>query len=229
MKPSIIIGRKVFKYKKDALSYFKTILNSYDYGETLNSDDFYDVYELLKKHPKSKEKIGIGIYKIKVEELRNENKGFYLLRKDSTTDFFSYLKCINGRSTPITKFCRTCREIVKDDIHKVKLSFFKDNSNKGKVKCQETGDLCKWEELVVDHRSPNTFSIIVDRFIEINKINIKNVEYIDKEIYGSEFADNSLSEKFRKYHKEKANKKTINQHRSHQGRIRKQKKDLSIK
>ena len=38
------------------------------------------------------------------------------------------------------------------------------------MKCQETGKLLKWEQLNVDHRQPNTFSIIVDRFVGLGNI-----------------------------------------------------------
>lgn len=232
MRKPIQIGDLIFNTKKDALAHFKQILNSYDYGESINSTDFNEVYELLKNHPKSKGKIGLGISEIRVEELRYKNKGFLIVRSDSTTDFFSYIKCINGQSTPFQKFSMTCRELIKEDIHNVKLSYFKNNSKKGMVKCQESRDLCSWEELAVDHRQPNTFSVIVDRFVELNNIDIESVEYFDNEIYGFKFVDNSLAEDFREYHKKKANlrivKKTINQTRSFQARIGKQKKDLTI-
>ncbi len=228
----IKIGEKEFKFKKDVINYFKKILNSYNYGEKLNPKDFKDVFELLKKHYKSQEKIGVGILEIRVEELRFKNKGFVIVRKDLTTSYFSYLKCINGRSTPFQKFCKTCREIVRDDIRNVKLSYFENNSKKGRVKCQETGELCKWTDLVVDHRQPNTFSAIVDRFIEVNKIDVNKVKYIDTEIFGSRFVDDSISKKFKEYHKEKALfrivKKECNSGRTFQGRINEQKKDLKI-
>ena len=232
MSKLIIIGSKKFNFKKDAIRHFRKILNSYDYDETLNQNDFNNVYELLKNHHKAKEKIGTGINKIKVKKLKYDKKGFYLIRKDSTTDFFSYLKCINGQNSLITKFRNTCREIVKNDIYKVKFSYFKNNSKKGKVKCQETNKLCCWEELTIDHRQPNTFSVIVDRFIELNKVDINNIEYIETEIYGYKFVNETFSEKFRNYHKEKANlrivKKELNLGRAYQARIKKQKKDLSI-
>ncbi len=71
----------------------------------------------------------------------------------------------------------------------MKLFCFKNNSKKRQLKYQETGDLCKWTELAVNHIQPNTFSVIVNRFIEINNI--------DTEIYGYRFADNSLTENLR--------------------------------
>jgi len=232
MKPPIKIGTIEFKYKKDALLYFKKILNTYDYGQLLNINDFNDVCKLLETHKKAKEKIGVGIKEIRVDKITYKTKCFQIIRNDLSSDFFSYIKCINGSTPPFTKFSKVCRETVNDDMREVKLSYFKKNSKKGRVKCQETGKLCLWDELSVDHRQPNTFSMIVDRFIEINKIDLKKVEYVEKEIYGSRFKDDFLADSFRKYHKEKANLRIVlkenNLGRSYQGRVKTQKKDLRI-
>lgn len=232
MKKQIKIGSKVFTYKKEVLLYFKNILNSYKYGETLNLSDFNDVFSLLKFHKKAKEKIGSGIVKIKVDKMRYKTKCFRLIRSDSSTDVFSYIRCINGSYSPITKFSRTCRELVRDDLRNVKLAYFKKESKKGRVKCQETDDICLWEELNVDHRQPNTFSVIVDRFIEVYQIDLSSVRYIEKIDGVYSFVDNNLSEKFRRYHKDKATlrlvKKGKNLGRSYQARIKRQKKDLII-
>lgn len=232
MKNKIKIGVLTFKYKKDALLYFKNILNSYKFGEILNSADYEDVLSLLKTHKKAKEKIGSGVKEFKVDEIRYKTKCFYIIRDDSMPDVFSYTKCINGNYSPITKFSRTCRDLVGDDLRSVKLSYFKDRSKKGKVKCQETGELSFWEELNVDHRQPNTFSVIVDRFIEVNKIDLSLVQYIEIIDSVYTFKDISLSKKFQEYHKLKANlrlvRKDKNLGRSHQARIKRQKRDLVI-
>ena len=233
MRKPIQIGKLTFKTKKDALAHFKRILNSYDFGEKLNQKDFEDICELLKIHEKSKEKIGTGIKEIEIAEVRYNTKCFNLIRTDSSTDIFSYTKCINGGFTPLTKFSRTCRDLIYEDLRNVKLDFFKANSVKGQVKCQETGELCKWEELNVDHRQPNTFSVIIDRFIEIKQLDINQIEY--EEVIDSvyTFKDKDLAEDFIKYHKDKANlrlvKKDNNLGRSHQARLGRQKKDLTIK
>ena len=196
MKKKIQIGALIFNYKKDALLHFKKILNSYDYGETLNSEDYEDVLSLLKMHKKAKEKIGPGVTEFKVDEIRYKTKCFYIIRNDSTSDVFSYTKCINGSSSEITRFSKTCRDLISNDLRSVKLSYFKGRSKKGRVKCQETGKLSFWEELNVDHRQPNTFSVIVDRFIEINQIDLLSVEYIETVDSVYVFKDNSLSKKF---------------------------------
>ena len=232
MIKKIQIGELTFNYKKDALLHFKNILNSYNYGETLNSEDYVDVLNLLKTHKKEKEKIGSGVKEFKVDEIRYKTKCFYIIRNDSTSDIFSYTKCINGSSSEITKFNKTCRDLISDNLRSVKLSYFKARSKKGKVKCQETGELSFWEELNVDHRQPNTFSVIVDRFIEINQIDLSTVEYIETVDSVYVFKDSSLSKKFQEYHKAKANlrlvRKDKNLGRSHQARVKRQKRDLVI-
>ena len=114
----------------------------------------------------------------------------------------------------------------------MKQKYFDKFSVKGQVKCQETKELSKWDELNVDHRQPNTFSVIIDRFIELNKINIDKIEYIKIDGGPNELADNELKRKFIEYHKQKANlrivRKDKNLGRSHQARIKRQKKDLTI-
>jgi len=226
------IGDKEFKNKKEALTYFKGILNTYDPKQIVNEEDFNDLVGLIKIRPDRDEKIGCGIENIQVIEVRYKTKCFELIRKDGSKEVFSYLKCINGKSKPLLKFSKTCRETVNEDLRNVKLSYFKKFSSKGQVKCQETGEFCKWEDLNVDHRQPNTFSVIVDRFIEVYRIDLNSIEY--KEIMDGvyHFTDSKLAENFKKYHKDKANLRIVmkkkNLGRSHQARIKRQQKDLTI-
>ena len=41
------IGNKEFKFKKNALEYYRSILNSYKFGQSLNENDFDDILDLL--------------------------------------------------------------------------------------------------------------------------------------------------------------------------------------
>lgn len=47
MRKPIKIGEHVFPYKKDAISYYRTILNSYDFGVSLSDEHFSDLLDLL--------------------------------------------------------------------------------------------------------------------------------------------------------------------------------------
>ncbi|NJM53916.1 MAG: DCL family protein [Blastocatellia bacterium] len=159
MKNQIEIGNRLFKSKKEALLHFKNILNSYNFGELLGIEDFEDVYELLQKHPRAKEKIRVGIKEFRVCKIQHNTKCFEFTRTDSTKGFFGYIKCINGDRKAITDFSRACRRTIQVDLRNVKIEYFKKHSKKGRVKCQETGELLLYEELNVDHRQPNTFSV----------------------------------------------------------------------
>ena len=232
MKKPIEIGDKSYATKKDALSHFKTILNSYDFGETLNQDDLKDILGLLDSHPKIKEKIGVGIEKVRIAKLKYKTRSFELVRFDGSTEFFSYTKRINSPKTDFTKFSEACRQAIQEDLRNVKLAYFDKYSKKGKVKCQETGKLSKYEELNVDHRQPNTFSIIVDRFVEINSLDLREIRYIEIDGGSNVLADKKLGNEFRKYHQDKANlrivRKSLNLGRSYQAKVNRQKKDLKI-
>ncbi len=233
MKKQLQIGALTFKYKKDAIAYFKEILNSYKIGEKLNIDDYTDLCHLLEVHQNASQIIGSGVKKIEVIESRYKSKCFQVIRSDSSQEIFSYIRCIGGNSSLTTKFSKICRDIISKDLTGVKRAYFKGRSKNGMVKCQESGEPSKWEDLAVDHRQPNTFSVIVDRFIEIQQIDIKSVKY--KEVFDGvyEFKDKKIAEKFRKYHKDKANlrlvRKDKNLGRSYQARNKRQKKDLIIK
>lgn len=89
-----------------------------------------------------------------------------------------------------------------------------------------------YEELSIDHRQPNTFSVIVDRFVEIKNLNINEIEYLQITGGSNEIANEHLKAEFREYHKEKAKlrivKKELNLSRAYQGVIRKTAKDLTI-
>jgi hypothetical protein len=198
----------------------------------LNKDDLKDILDLLETHPNVKEKIGVGIEYVRIAKVQYNTKSFELVRTDGSTEFFSYTKRINAPKTDFTKLREACRQAIQEDLRNVKLAYFDRFSKKGQVKCQESGDLAKYEELNVDHRQPNTFSVIVDRFVELNKLDLKKINYLQIDGGPNELADENLKEEFRQYHRDKANlrivKKSLNLGRSFQARVNRQKKDLTI-
>jgi len=232
LRKETIIGERKFASKKDALNFYKVILNSYENGDCLEKTDFDEVFQLLKTHPDFIKKVGLGVEKIRITKSKYNTKVFEIVRLDESTDLFSYRHRINSPDSDFTKFGRACRKAVQNDMWRVKKAYFVEHSKKGKVKCQETNELLLWEELNVDHRQPNTFSVILDRFIEINQINLKDIEYVKCDGEADGLADKKLTIMFVEYHSQKANlrivKKDINMSRSHQGRISRQKKDLTI-
>ncbi|GBD90917.1 hypothetical protein BMS3Abin04_01638 [bacterium BMS3Abin04] len=232
MRELIKIGELEFKYKKDILNFYKKILNSYDFGDIVSENDFRNLNYLFEYQADSKELIGSGIDYVRIAKSKFNLNCFEIVHTDNSTELFSYVKRINPPRKSFAKFNEACRQAIQKDLINVKQKYFDKFSVKGQVKCQETKELSKWDELNVDHRQPNTFSVILDRFIELNKINIDKIEYIKIDGGPNELADNELKRKFIEYHKQKANlrivRKDKNLGRSHQARIKRQKKDLTI-
>ena len=47
MKKTFRIGKKEYTFKKDAIAHYRTILNTYDFGQSLNDSDYDDLIDLL--------------------------------------------------------------------------------------------------------------------------------------------------------------------------------------
>lgn len=183
MKSPIKIGERSFPSKKDALLYYKTILNSYKFGQSLNNDDFEDLMALRNydyqlsmaqlPHVEDADKVvdeseseleAIVVKDIIVSKAQFNTKCFEVFYSDNTSCYISYLMIINRKEyTPELLFSTACRNCIQKDLMLVKQEYFKKYSVQGKVKCQKTNAFSKWEELAVDHRQPNTLSIIIDR------------------------------------------------------------------
>lgn len=261
MRKPFKIGQKEYKFKKDAITHYRTILNSYDFGQSLNDLDFDDLIDLLDYEyisslaeteatennigeelnneieiDRSKENndIEISIEDIKVARVQFNTKCFEIFYSDKTSQYISYLMIINNtKYTPEKLFYIACRNSTHNDIKAVKQDYFDKNSIKGQVKCQETSMLSNWTELAVDHRQPNTFSIIVDRFKEVNNFELDTIEYTANDQNHIIFKNDNLTEQFRKYHMEKASlrivRKECNSSRTGLARIKRTSKDLTIK
>lgn len=261
MRKPFKIGQKEYKFKKDAVTHYRTILNSYDFGQSLNDSDFDDLIDLLDydyfnyladtetaeevvlqdvqlelelTETNEKSDVEITITNIKVAKVQFNTKCFQVIYSDKSSWYISYLMIINKtKYTPEKLFNVACRNSIQNDLISVKQEYFDRNSVKGQVKCQETGQLSKWEELAVDHRQPNTFSVIVDRFKEVRRFDLEKIEYISNENNQIIFKEDSLTKEFSNYHKDKANlrivRKECNLSRTGMARLKQTTKDLTIK
>lgn len=253
----IKIGNRNFKSKKDALSFYKEILNSYDFEQSLSDTHYDDVLDLIdydylnyvatqEENIDTNQQIALklgfddslnadeySIIDIKIGRAQFNTKCFEVHYKNGESGFISYIMMINNKPTsPETLFLKTCRNTVQEDLFSVKQKLFDEFSVKGKVKCQETKKLSFWEELVVDHRQPNTLSVIADRFRELNDLQLVEIEYFADDKNQLMFKDAGLREAFSDYHKQKATlrivRKECNSSRAALARVQSNSKDLKI-
>lgn len=115
MKKPIEIGENKFSSKKAALEFYKRILNSYEFGERLNSSDFDNIFGLIEIHPQRKEKIGCGIKYFRVGTAMFKTKSFEWVRNDGSTEFLSYTKRINKPKDQFSRFRIACRQAIQKD------------------------------------------------------------------------------------------------------------------
>jgi hypothetical protein len=232
------IGKNEYGSKKAAIAHYRSILNSYEFGQPLNDADFSDLIDLLNYFPCSENEIQeepaenpVYISEIKVSRVQFNKKCFEVFYDDGVSYYISYLMLLNGKSYSKEElFYAACRSAVWADIHAVKSRYFKGCGSS--AVCQETGVLSRWEELVIDHRQPNTFSVIIDRFKELYQIEPETLKYETDSKNNLVFADAALSDKFREYHRAKANLRIVrrecNSSRSGLARVKRTNKDLTI-
>ncbi|MBT2558242.1 DUF3223 domain-containing protein [Hymenobacter sp. ISL-91] len=252
MKKQIQIGERIFSSQKEALAYYKMMLNSYEFGQSLNDSDFGDLLALLNYDYQmslneelqvesieanvvedEENKESVFVENIKVSKVQFKTKCFEIFLSDKTSYYTSYIMLVNRKDyNPESIFATACRNCIQSDLVTVKQQYFKDNFVNGGVKCQETGVLSTWEELAVDHRQPNTLSVIIDRFKEINDIDLEVIEYRTTKSNLIIFKDAELMQKFVLYHRGKATLRVVrkerNSARSAMGRVKRNSKDLPI-
>jgi hypothetical protein len=261
MRKPIKIGKKQYASKKEALSYYKAIFNSYSFGQSLNDNNYNDLIDLLdfdyinyvadlgdsdclpdedttnplgpSIESKTNDEDEHSIIDIKVSRVQFNTKCFEVFFSNRSSEYISYLMIINNKKyTQSDLFNIACRNVIQDDLFAVKQKYFDNNSVKGHVKCQETNQLSKWIDLVVDHRQPHTLSMIIDRFKEKNNIDIDSIEYDSNDKNLLVFKEVTLHSAFRNYHKEKASlrivRKECNSSRTHMAYVKRSTKDLTI-
>lgn len=247
----ITIGEKTYNSNKEVKQFYSNILNSYEANEYLNEEDFNHVLDLLDYYfqkqniPEPSEKKFTPVQSDLFEEEEKyindvriiltgyNSKTFQFLTNDNKQFNISYLKLISSKEqTPLYKFQKSCRNTIQADLIKIKRKYFDEHSVSSKAPCQESGIYYGFTELVVDHRQPHSLSSIIDRFIEINNVNVEDVKYKDNKRGLIIFENDELSRKFREYHKEKSYlrivHKKLNSARSTMARIKQSSKDLRV-
>lgn len=93
------VGSFAFASKQDLKQRMKALLESAQEGPIDDPGLVDFLHGLLALHPRSDEKIGVGVARFMIA--RNQlgyGRGFMLVRTDGTSERFSYKPCINGQS-----------------------------------------------------------------------------------------------------------------------------------
>jgi hypothetical protein len=195
---SYVIGRQKFDSKACAAIYFAALKACYRVGEKITDHDGKVLYELIRKHPNSAEKIGSGVKHFTVTQGAFGSTCFGAIRNDGTIAKFSVKACLHGKGKSLkAMFNDSARLAVSVDIARVKASLISLNG----CVCSITKQKLHSKYLQVDHMAPKTFKTIVDDFMQSENFSLSKEMFARDESNLLCFSDHALSERFRSFHR----------------------------
>ena len=88
------VGDLHFEKKGDAVQYFQDMLNGYQLGDKVSSEDTSVLRSLICMHPDYKVKAGLGIASFSVRSADFGTRCFWINRVDGSTEKFSFRSCL---------------------------------------------------------------------------------------------------------------------------------------
>lgn len=193
-RKSFTIGGLQFGSQKALREYCRALL----YARTIEPEGQKFLLDLLQRHPEAEEKIGVGVSEFYVDGNEWGNRCFHVKRIDGSRSDFSFESCIKP-PTPAQDAVKGFREAVKDQIFA-----FKDRSfaATAMVPCAITGSPVHEANAHVDHRPPETFLALVNRFVTQEGIALADVRVNDTVDLSTvtQLADAALAARWQAFH-----------------------------
>lgn len=227
------LATRSFGNQKEAIEFFKDMLNRYEPGEKVGNEDGLHLAALLERHSEYAQKVGCGVDYFKVMMTEHGTQCFRVIRKDESGTDFSYLHCVRGRPpTRKQEVSQALRKAVSVDLYRARDKFIASHKEAdGLVSCALTGERIAPSQGHLDHKPPMTFEVIVSTFLQGRGIDFDAVPISDgrDEQVTPELTDKALVDQFRRYHaklaqldfvKDQANLAQSARHRVRSGRIK---------
>jgi len=207
MAKPVTIGDYEFPTKKAAKQYVRDIIESVNEFEPISEPDHSFLVDLLSKHPESESKIGAGIdfFTVELDSEWKRTRHFVVHRVDNSSTDFSWHTCIDG-SSHRSDVLAAMRSIVKWQIIE-----FKRMVLSGDPICPYTKAKLDEKNSHVDHVPPDTFHMLVSRWMDSKEIGFSDIgiKGTEDNSYGREFSDKLLADEWSRYHKKNANLRLI--------------------
>jgi Protein of unknown function (DUF3223) len=94
MAKPVTIGNRTFDTKGAARKSILAVRDRHPLQAPIDGLDHEFLLDLLNKHPRAVEKIGVGVKHFTVEKNKGGTHGFYISRVDGTRDDFSIDNCL---------------------------------------------------------------------------------------------------------------------------------------
>lgn len=205
MAKQFVVNDETFKTQQALVERIRRIIDGYAPGVCVDMFDFAFLESLLTMHPEAKQKVGAGVRAFSVEDNPlypgPRSRGLRVHRVDLTSTDFSFWECI--RPTPHSKKVqRAFRAAVEPDTIAFKQRYF--DALPGRVGvCPDTGQPITFKTCHVDHKAPDTFDVLVDRFMQNEKLSADDVQVSASGIddtYQDRLVDLELEQRWRDFH-----------------------------
>lgn len=156
-RKTFLVNGKRFETKTALTAYCSAMLKQ----PSLSSDDEAFLACLLDRHPERDQKVGSGVARFFVAPSEHGTRCFWIERTDGSRTEFSYKWCI-GSPKYATEVRAALRELVTDQVVAARDAAF---TGGALTRCAITGEAIGSEDAHVDHRPPDTFLALVERFL----------------------------------------------------------------
>jgi hypothetical protein len=161
--------------------------------------------DVLQRHPRAEEKIGIGIAALWIKRNGAFGNGFFIERTDGTWIDYSYKQCIRPQ-TNATKAKFAFRRAIDAQVIVVKRAAFALTDT---VTCPITGEPITWETAHVDHEPPRTFAALLAEYCAERAIDLDTIDLYESKSGIGKLLPPAIAQDWAAWHQERARLRVI--------------------
>jgi hypothetical protein len=201
------IGNHDFSTKAAAETYIRQLLSKWKGQPFICGDDAQFVESLLALHPRQHLIIDCGLKHIKVQEIDKGYLRFLAVRVDSSIRDFSWRNCLSPKSQR-SQVMSICRSVVDPQIIAFRNHFWRNHKT---ADCPITSEPMTIWNSDVDHAPPNTFAVLVEKWLRVVRSDFELIEIEYRSGYEerSMFAERWLEDDWSEYHMQLATLRVV--------------------
>lgn len=206
----VTVAGRVFATRSDADNEYRKLLKlPVDSIFYPGGAEFAFLFGYLQTHTDAVSKIGPGVsfFRVILNALGGGH-GIEVARADGSTIGFSYKECLRNKpkNNHASDFASTCRLEIAEQISDFKAAAFSTPS----VPCAVCYKPVSASACEIDHKPPNTFTVLVSEFKSANGIDPRTVLYSPSvPACPNSFADRPLALAWQQYHAQNATLQAI--------------------
>jgi hypothetical protein len=203
---SVTFGKFTFKSKAAAIKVLREVRDGHpDHMPILDEDTVELLLGVVAAHPQSRQKAGVGITGFFVARSPEyPSRCFYLRRIDGTETDFSWNEAISP-TQPLLRLKMACRNAIYGQKKEYKDTEWPMHVD-GTKTCPITGEEFDRDTAHVDHQPPQTFSKLVDDWMNEEGVALGDVgiDHIGDMMCVDTFQDDAQRDSWRSFHSKHA-------------------------